>query len=418
MTPSPLPLPRPPGVVAARVGVALAWLAVAASLCAPGLAAQTTATATTVDAGAALFAQDNTSTVVAPTIGADWRRDAVRSTLRVSGSATVADADRWAVQGVGAGSWFFGTAHAPREVGGVASVLRLFGIPTSIAASLVGRQHISNGDAGAWIGGSAGLTGTGFTGAPTLGVDGALWRRGARWRATLSVSALTAWLDSARTFLRPPATRFSALDIAAGLEWHEPRAELAGGVGMRSSAWTGGEGPPAGTAFVALGSAVVPLRPVPALAVVFSVGNQFADPIRGAPSVRYVALSLRVRPSALRQPPRSPAAGVTAADAGGGGGGVPPAGVAPSLVVAGGGDARIVRVHAPSARRVELRSDATGWRSVELGRQGDEWEATIAIPAGTHRVMVRVDDGEWAPPGNLPVVDDDFGGRVGLLLVP
>jgi hypothetical protein len=32
--------------------------------------------------------------------------------------------------------------------------------------------------------------------------------------------------------------------------------------------------------------------------------------------------------------------------------------------------------------------------------------------------MLRIDDGEWSPPANLPVVDDDFGGRVGLLVVP
>jgi hypothetical protein len=67
---------------------------------------------------------------------------------------------------------------------------------------------------------------------------------------------------------------------------------------------------------------------------------------------------------------------------------------------------------------VELRSDATGWQSVELVRRDDHWEARIALAAGTHRVMLRVDDGEWTVPGNLPTVDDDFGGRVGLLVVP
>jgi hypothetical protein len=416
MTPSRPSLPRSRRFVPGRHPLRRACLALAAALCPFPLPAQTTSTTTTVDAGAALLAQDNTATVVAPTIGADWRLDAVRSTLRASGSATVANSDRWAVQGVGAGSWFFGTAYAPREVGAVASVLRLFGVPTSLAASLVARQHVSNGDAGAWIGGSAGLTGAGFTLAPTLGVDGALWRRGTNWRATLSVSALTAWLDSARVYLLPPATRFSALDVAGGLEWHDPRFELAGSVGMRRSAWTGGEGPPAGTAFVALGSAVVPLRPVPGLALVLSAGNQFADPIRGAPSVRYVALSLRLRPAALRHaPPKSPPTSVATLDSGDGASAG--SGTA-TLVVSGSGSQRTIHVHAAAARHVELRSDATGWRSVELVRQDDDWETTIALAPGTHRVMLRIDDGEWSPPANLPVVDDDFGGRVGLLVVP
>jgi 1,4-alpha-glucan branching enzyme len=86
--------------------------------------------------------------------------------------------------------------------------------------------------------------------------------------------------------------------------------------------------------------------------------------------------------------------------------------------VVGSGRTRTIRVSAPAARRVEVRSDATGWRSVDLVRRDDEWEATIPLGAGTHRVMVRIDDGEWSAPGNLPVVDDDFGGRVGLLVVP
>jgi hypothetical protein len=31
---------------------------------------------------------------------------------------------------------------------------------------------------------------------------------------------------------------------------------------------------------------------------------------------------------------------------------------------------------------------------------------------------VRIDGGAWMPAANTPAVDDDFGGRVGLLLVP
>ena len=39
-------------------------------------------------------------------------------------------------------------------------------------------------------------------------------------------------------------------------------------------------------------------------------------------------------------------------------------------------------------------------------------------PAGAHRVAFRVDDGPWQPPADLPAVDDEYGGRVGLLVVP
>jgi hypothetical protein len=42
----------------------------------------------------------------------------------------------------------------------------------------------------------------------------------------------------------------------------------------------------------------------------------------------------------------------------------------------------------------------------------------LVLAPGTHRVLVRVDDGPWRPPTNLPAVDDEMGGRVGLLVVP
>jgi hypothetical protein len=37
---------------------------------------------------------------------------------------------------------------------------------------------------------------------------------------------------------------------------------------------------------------------------------------------------------------------------------------------------------------------------------------------GTHRMLVRIDRGAWRPAANTPAVNDDLGGRVGLLVVP
>ena len=146
------------------------------------LLGQTTATTTTVDAGAALLDQDRVAAVVAPTVGAEWRLDAVRSTVRASAAATFASPERWAVQGVGAGSWFSGPAYAPREVGVVASVLRLIGVPTTATANILARQHLSRGSTGGWAGASIGAAARGSGNvAPVLALDGALWRRGERW---------------------------------------------------------------------------------------------------------------------------------------------------------------------------------------------------------------------------------------------
>jgi len=46
------------------------------------------------------------------------------------------------------------------------------------------------------------------------------------------------------------------------------------------------------------------------------------------------------------------------------------------------------------------------------------FEHEFALVAGTHRVVVRIDGAAWRPATNTPAVDDDLGGRVGLLVVP
>lgn len=77
-----------------------------------------------------------------------------------------------------------------------------------------------------------------------------------------------------------------------------------------------------------------------------------------------------------------------------------------------------VSVRAPSAHRVELMADFTDWAIVSLSPQDGAYVIELAIGPGSHRVAVRIDGGEWAPPANTPAIDDDLGGRVGLLVVP
>ena len=48
------------------------------------------------------------------------------------------------------------------------------------------------------------------------------------------------------------------------------------------------------------------------------------------------------------------------------------------------------------AAAVELMGDFTGWEPIALVRSGQsEWTATVPIPAGIHRVNLRVDGGQW-----------------------
>ena len=87
-------------------------------------------------------------------------------------------------------------------------------------------------------------------------------------------------------------------------------------------------------------------------------------------------------------------------------------------IEAGAAGARNIEVGARGAQRVELMADFTDWSPVELERDGDVWRFERAIPPGLHRVAIRIDGGAWTAPANLPRVNDDLGGVVGLISVP
>ena len=73
---------------------------------------------------------------------------------------------------------------------------------------------------------------------------------------------------------------------------------------------------------------------------------------------------------------------------------------------------------ASGARTVEIMADFTNWEPVSLTPGAAGFEHEFALGAGTHRAVVRIDGGSWRPATNTPAVDDDLGGRVGLLVVP
>jgi len=75
-----------------------------------------------------------------------------------------------------------------------------------------------------------------------------------------------------------------------------------------------------------------------------------------------------------------------------------------------------VIVHAPGARKVELRGDVTDWQTVALRHVAHgEWEITLESPPGLYHMNLRLDGGAWTVPGGIPAVPDRFGGTSGLL---
>jgi len=75
-------------------------------------------------------------------------------------------------------------------------------------------------------------------------------------------------------------------------------------------------------------------------------------------------------------------------------------------------------VQAPGAQRVELMGDITGWEPRPLDRRGGRWEVRLTATSGSHHLLLRLDGGQWVVPANLPRLDDELGGVVGLIVIP
>jgi 1,4-alpha-glucan branching enzyme len=91
----------------------------------------------------------------------------------------------------------------------------------------------------------------------------------------------------------------------------------------------------------------------------------------------------------------------------------------PRLELTGETEVRTFRVIAPEAGTVEIVGDFTDWLPVALARkEGAVWEVSLRVSAGIHRMNLRLDRGPWIVPAGLRLEQNEFGGAVGLLVVP
>lgn len=139
------------------------------------------------------------------------------------------------------------------------------------------------------------------------------------------------------------------------------------------------------------------------LALVAEAGRRAGIPEQGLPSASFATLGFRVLRAARRPPTPLPAGADTR----------------PGVEVVGSeSGSRTVRIHGLPARRVELIGDLTEWRMVDLQRAGEDvWQVTLPAGSGSYRVSIRTDGGPWLPPPGLPVIPDEFGGVVGVLVI-
>jgi hypothetical protein len=127
------------------------------------------------------------------------------------------------------------------------------------------------------------------------------------------------------------------------------------------------------------------------------------SPTRGARSSRFATLGVRFSPAILLRDPL-PAA-------------VRPSARALSVTPIEPGSYKLV-LRVPSARTVELSGDFNRWTPVAMTQTApDVWEATLALSPGAHRLNLRIDGDGWTAPPGLPAVNDEFNGRVGILVI-
>jgi hypothetical protein len=136
------------------------------------------------------------------------------------------------------------------------------------------------------------------------------------------------------------------------------------------------------------------------LAVQAAVGSYPSDRVTAVPGGRFVNVGLRLHGAAGGGDERAAAPHVR---------GAPP--------VPAGATRLVLRV--PGARRVEIAGDWSSWRLAPASRAaGDVWYADVPLRRGEYRYAFRVDGARWALPQDAATVDDGFGGRSAVLVVP
>ncbi|HXE57942.1 MAG TPA: glycogen-binding domain-containing protein, partial [Gemmatimonadales bacterium] len=236
----------------------------------------------------------------------------------------------------------------------------------------------------AWLRGSA---------RPSHALEAAAWQLVGRLTLSARLAGLTVRvLDTVATGHGAAAERRirrRITDLALGARWAGGPAEATVALSLRHGDAFGDEG------LAASGS--LSYRLGGGLSLVASVGRQPADAARGLASTRYAMLGMRL--------------GALAGDGGRKGAILEVSAVDDSL--------HLLRVEAPEARRVQLMADFTAWRPAELHPCGEgAWEILLPLAPGTYRVAIRLDEGPWTAPAGLPSVESEFGGRVGVLVVP
>lgn len=259
------------------------------------------------------------------------------------------------------------------------------------------RAHVLGARQGVWVGPFLGRIALGARGRNVAGVGAGVWSR-------LRPGALSL------TYTRAGVGDTAYSDIEARLRTRPGRFDVEASFGARFASRGGGRG--------AYGDLSATARLSERFALVAAAGRYPSDPMRGSIPGEFVTLSLRLapRPAASRtavvQPLSWRLTDALSREAAAIGGGM-------RMVIERVEDLHVLTVHATRATRVEVMGDFTEWQPVVMARvEAGRFEFAIRLPSGMHRFNVRLDGGPWRVPPGVDVADDEFGGEVGVVVVP
>ena len=347
-----------------------------------------------LEAGGASVRYADSVGVTAATVMTSFRVDGGLATAAAMGTLSSLGDGTWSTQGGIAGSVLspalgFLRAELAADAGGSTHQ------DGTRTGRYLGRARLHAGARrhGLWVGGGAGQT-----------WDGAFWHQ-------VLEGDLGAWARLGPVVLLgtvSPSTVGDSIrytDGQAMLRWESRRAELTASAGARS-----GDALVRGSAST-WGSAAATLWLTPELGVVASGGSYPVDYTQGFPGGRYISLALRIAADRAEAAHRPPSIAAPRARSG--------AAVPRTFVVSTLADGRrAIRLHAPGARRVELMGDFTGWQPAMLARgDGGWWSLVLPLAPGSYQLNVRIDGGAWEVPAGTTPTMDEFGTRVGQVLV-
>lgn len=354
-----------------------------------------------LDLGGAFLSQPGLPSTSVLTAAGQFRFATPSFALAMNGIEAVTSDGRYTGQGVISASRYAAPTHRFRwELGGTTSAFGLSNGPSAFGWQVLAREHRGWSLGGVFAGAAGGAVVENGVSHPIVNAHtGGFIRFDETGRD--EISAALAYTDAA--VLPDSASRLGYADAIAYWTHRTGRFELLVGGGVRAQSL----GQPTPQSW---GSATAVMWFAPGAGIVLSGGRALADAARGVPSARYVSAALRFGgkrglPSMVAQ------AGRERPDEDGGGGRID--------VNVGGDSLRIVTVRLRSANSVELMADFTDWEPVSMSLMPNgDWAVERIVAPGTHRVAIRVNGGVWTVPPNLPHVSDEFGGEVGLLIVP